>query len=870
MLPSRNSDQASDPIERVAAEHAERIATRAAGAPAVHIAAPIGFGKTEIATRIAHSSGRTVAWCALSSATSTSSVWSATSRSLLVAWPDAPNQPDDVSNDNAQQLVLSTLGVVGPTTFVFDDVDGLDPGVLDSVVEMLSAADSTQLIVTSQHGPTPGLTLLEAAGRLAHVDADELAFSVAECVRMVGSDDGHELHQATGGWPVAVLVKARALLTRKHRRADDSLLQLFAGSHPDYDRGRLAVAALLDRFSEPIIDWVRVDRANRRDSVAENLLFQSDGASWSIRQWAREALADEPLNQRDVDDAIHTLRRTSDAESWLSLSIATGRTADALPEIEAWCAHQIATGGHQHVRRLIDRIAPEVRTVDLRISAVLAEQATSSRRPLEAELRHLVGAGRAPDGAPSPRANAALANHLRMVNNPEVIEVCHEVVAPLVELEPGEAALLAQSLWAGRADRIAAAELLRFLGQGTMLSAGAASFSSGRRMIESAFRILDDEQSVTSGRGWLLYIETLLFVARPADVVLTARTIALELWRARHSDAALRLSELAMLEFFAGRFDRARSTIELAREASAESGSDVAAIPLAGLECGLDVIDDPESNELIDAFEHAIFALLDHDYLAGFHQLFAAEFGLLQLRLGNRATAARFSAIAEQSPTSPMSGSFSLRRRRLQALVFLDTDRERGRAALTELRDLAQRLHRSVLVELIDCDLDDVVDTPRPDDIGDDALHIIALAPALCVMRGGHELPAPRGFSARLLALLIASSGVVALDVALEELWPDSDPQVSRNRLHGVLLRLRRALGFGPDGPLTCRDDLIRLAAGPSLSCDVWTLESDIASNAPVGRVDDVLSEQFRYDDRISRYREHIRRIVERSASLHS
>lgn len=855
-------------IDEVAAAHTARLAAMARPFRFVHICAPTGFGKSRLATKIATDAGTTVARVRFERDATGASCLVDTCRALFAAWPDGPNTPDEVSELNAAKLLDSCLQVIGATTLVFDGADHLDDDAFDELLGRLVDTDSLRIAIASTAMPSPLLTSLEAAGRLIRIDATSLEFSRDQCGAMVGGEaEGRELFDATAGWPVAVLLRAR-IRDRGSRGRDDSLLRLFLKSHPEFVRPRMAVAARLDRVPAMLVDWMRPSGSERRGLGAESLLVEPVDDAYSFRRWARDALRDGPLDSSAVVEALVLLRDAADDDTRFTLAVEVGHVDDVLAEIEQFCATEVASGGHRRVRRLIERIPVEHRTIDLRVSAVLAEQATTDRRAPESDLRELVRLARH-DDQPSPRANVALANHYRMVGDPAVVQVCHDVVAPLLGLSPDDAASAARDLWPNPPDRVAAAELLRFLGHGTMLSTEPGSLGAGREMVRAALRIMHDEQSIRSQQGWLLYIEALMFVQHPAEVVFHARTIAVELWRSRHSDAPLRLAELAILEFFTGLRDRCRSTIEMAREAADATGNDLALLPLNAIELVLDILDEPSCPDRVDDFERAIFAMLDHDFLAVFHQIFASEFGLIQLELGNVSTAERFNDIAARSPTTFMSASFSLRQKRLDALLRRQVDDAQGRHDLGELRTLAARLERQVLVDLIDRDLGDA--SPDSDTGGDpsddDALEIIALAPLLTIKRGGQDLPTPTGYTARLLALLIASSGTVAIEVALEALWPDSDPKVSRNRLHGVLLRLRRALGCGPDGPITCRDELLKLAAGPQLTCDAWELEAAITAGRSVDPQPDLLSEQFRYDDRVSEYREYLGGLVARATT---
>jgi DNA-binding SARP family transcriptional activator len=143
------------------------------------------------------------------------------------------------------------------------------------------------------------------------------------------------------------------------------------------------------------------------------------------------------------------------------------------------------------------------------------------------------------------------------------------------------------------------------------------------------------------------------------------------------------------------------------------------------------------------------------------------------------------------------------------------------------------------------------------------------LAPELSVTVAGEGVPAPRGYPAKLLALLIASNGLLTVDAAIEGLWPGADPDVGRNRLHGVLLRLRRGLGLPADGPISCAAGMVRLERSHRLEVDSWEFETlvartgtrpDLRAAAVAAYGSDFLSVQFAYDDTVAAYRRRLRR----------
>jgi DNA-binding SARP family transcriptional activator len=150
-------------------------------------------------------------------------------------------------------------------------------------------------------------------------------------------------------------------------------------------------------------------------------------------------------------------------------------------------------------------------------------------------------------------------------------------------------------------------------------------------------------------------------------------------------------------------------------------------------------------------------------------------------------------------------------------------------------------------------------------------VRVAAFGTHLTATVDGASVPTLRGYPAKLLALLVASDGILTVDAAIAGLWPDADLDVGRNRLHGILLRLRRCLGLPVAGPITCADGVVRLDRGGTVEVDAWEFER--AADRPGGEVtsstltsstlaaygEGLLTHQFAYDDTIEAYRRALR-----------
>ena len=235
--------------------------------------------------------------------------------------------------------------------------------------------------------------------------------------------------------------------------------------------------------------------------------------------------------------------------------------------------------------------------------------------------------------------------------------------------------------------------------------------------------------------------------------------------------------------------------------------------------------------------------------------------------------ARRYLELAERALDGTFFGhTTSFRCRRLRGLLLqAEGRRDDARSLLDALRRDAAAEGRAALVDLVTDDLaggrgrSSATRARRGQPV---PVRAHALAPELSVTVAGEGVPAPRGYPAKLLALLIASNGSLTVDAAIEGLWPGADPDVGRNRLHGVLLRLRRGLGLPADEPITCAEGVVRLERSHRLEIDSWEFETlaartdsaELRNAAIAAYRSDFLSVQLAYDDTVAAYRRRLRR----------
>ena len=119
--------------------------------------------------------------------------------------------------------------------------------------------------------------------------------------------------------------------------------------------------------------------------------------------------------------------------------------------------------------------------------------------------------------------------------------------------------------------------MLRLYGHGLLFSQEREIIERGRCLIAAAIDLLDElGRPTVSQRAWATYFEVLLFLRPASDAVPAVRLAAHQMAELEHSDAALRLAELATIEYLDGDHHAARRTIEMARDLAERTGNRIA------------------------------------------------------------------------------------------------------------------------------------------------------------------------------------------------------------------------------------------------------------------------------------------------------
>ncbi|MET9627395.1 BTAD domain-containing putative transcriptional regulator [Lentzea sp. NPDC006480] len=131
---------------------------------------------------------------------------------------------------------------------VLDDIQVLRQG--DSAVQLLEALclqlpASARLVLSGRALPPFSLRRLKVDGELTEITASQLAFSVEETTVVAG----HDVHERTGGWPIAVRLVAETGTVEELADLVDEVV----GREPEQTRSLLRTAAAFDRFTTDLL-----------------------------------------------------------------------------------------------------------------------------------------------------------------------------------------------------------------------------------------------------------------------------------------------------------------------------------------------------------------------------------------------------------------------------------------------------------------------------------------------------------------------------------------------------------------------------------------------------------------------------------------
>jgi LuxR family transcriptional regulator, maltose regulon positive regulatory protein len=351
------------------------------------VAAPAGYGKTTIVAQwLSQLSDRAVAWVGLDVADNDPvRLWThlgtALSRAGCVIDDESriasyvAANATEMLTEVLPRIINSLAALPDDILVILDDFHFIQNGACQAQVDFLIGhlPASVRLMIITRADPGLHLGRLRAAGELAEIRADQLAFDADEVASLLAVEgvtlpDGAvvELMNRTEGWPAGIYLAALSLTGRPDPAAS---VRLFSGGNrfigdylseevlsrqSDAVRAFILDVSIFDRFSAPLCDYVTRSTSSRgmlQDLERSNLfLVPLDGE----RQWFRfhhlfavVARGELELTDRDRVRALHAR-----AAEWFAEH---GFADEAI-------SHALAAGSGSRAAALID--ASWVRYVD--------------------------------------------------------------------------------------------------------------------------------------------------------------------------------------------------------------------------------------------------------------------------------------------------------------------------------------------------------------------------------------------------------------------------------------------------------------------------------------------------------------------------
>ena len=154
---------------------------------AIHLEAPAGFGKSVLAGQLAAQLGLRTLWA---------SSLLGEPRSLLAK---ALDLPQEVPWGGVVEALRAE-----PTLVILEDLTGTE-----DLSPLLRTLPCLLVLASRKPLPYPELPKLLAEGRLVHLKAVDLAFTLEEARLLFAGKEGYEeAHRATGGWPLPLFLSA--------------------------------------------------------------------------------------------------------------------------------------------------------------------------------------------------------------------------------------------------------------------------------------------------------------------------------------------------------------------------------------------------------------------------------------------------------------------------------------------------------------------------------------------------------------------------------------------------------------------------------------------------------------------------------------
>ena len=353
--------------------------TRAGRRAVTLIAAPAGYGKTTVVTQWLDSKPATskLAWISLDSPENDPArLWTHIATALDRAGCSIARDIAGFIAAGRHELmtavlprILDAIAVLpAEVTVLIDDFHIVRSAECNDQMEFFvkHLPSNAHLVLITRTDPILRLGRMRAAGQLAEIRADDLAFTEDEVYSILASDGVQlsddsvsELVHRTEGWPAGVYLAALSLVGRpnaaefvhhfsgNNRFIGDYLTEEVLSRQTDEVRNFILDMSILDRFSAPLCDYMRGSRDSAtilRELKHTNLFLIPLDAE---ERWFRfhhlfGAVANSSLETEQPDRAVMLHGRAAD---WLSDN----------DYVDAAVEHALASGDGDRAAALVQR-----------------------------------------------------------------------------------------------------------------------------------------------------------------------------------------------------------------------------------------------------------------------------------------------------------------------------------------------------------------------------------------------------------------------------------------------------------------------------------------------------------------------------------
>ncbi|MFI6102103.1 BTAD domain-containing putative transcriptional regulator [Lentzea sp. NPDC051213] len=318
------------------------------------LVAPAGYGKTTLLTQA--DIDRPVVWHTCQEG---QRLLQPMANALAANWTSVPAVSGEDESGRAH-AIAGLLADAWPedVLVVLDDIHVLRQG--DSAAQLLEALclqlpPSARLVLSGRTPPPFSLRRLKVDGELTEINAAALAFTAEETTEVAGRD----VHDVTGGWPIAVRLVAETGTVEELADLVDEVV----GREPEQTRQLLRAAAAFDRFTADLLTSLgHASAAAILPDLARRGLFvehvRAEPGWFALVPLAREFL--EPAAD------VHT-----GAARWFTERGEYVRAVDSLAALEDWpgvtalLGDVLRTKGADAVLAATQRVPEDRRTAEV-------------------------------------------------------------------------------------------------------------------------------------------------------------------------------------------------------------------------------------------------------------------------------------------------------------------------------------------------------------------------------------------------------------------------------------------------------------------------------------------------------------------------